>query len=184
MRRTLIALWASGMFVILLIATGFSDRTQEAATKGTQTTAAAGETSPTTTTPNASQRPAAGEQIKWQVIAGGGANNGSSANYRLSGTAGQTAVGGGSSANYGLGQGFWQPFSTGQQYVCGDADGNGIITISDAVYLISYIFGGGPAPVPVLAGDADCNGIITISDAVYLINYIFGGGPAPCANCP
>ncbi len=124
-----------------------------------------------------------GEQIKWQVIAGGG-TNGASANYRLSGTAGQTAVGGGSSANYGLNQGFWQTFATGQQYVCGDADGNGIITISDAVYLISYIFGGGPAPVPVLAGDADCNGIITISDAVYLINYIFGGGPAPCANCP
>lgn len=31
-------------------------------------------------------------------------------------------------------------------YVCGDADGNGIITISDAVYLIRYIFSGGPAP--------------------------------------
>ncbi len=27
-----------------------------------------------------------------------------------------------------------------------DADGNGIVTISDAVYMINYIFGGGPAP--------------------------------------
>ncbi len=69
-------------------------------------------------------------------------------------------------------------------FLCGDADGSGIITISDAVYLIGYIFGGGPAPNPVLAGDADCNGIVTISDAVYLINYIFAGGPAPCAACP
>ena len=66
--------------------------------------------------------------------------------------------------------------------VDGDADGNGIITISDAVYLINYIFAGGPAPSPLSKGDADCNGIITISDAVYLINYIFAGGPAP--NCP
>ena len=62
----------------------------------------------------------------------------------------------------------------------GDADGNGIITISDAVYIINYIFSSGPAPQPPLAADADCNGIITISDAVYLINYIFSGGPAPC----
>jgi hypothetical protein len=65
----------------------------------------------------------------------------------------------------------------------GDADSNGIVNISDAVFLISYIFGGGPAPSPLLAGDADCNSIINISDAVYLISYIFGGGPEPCADC-
>ena len=68
--------------------------------------------------------------------------------------------------------------------VCGDVDGNGIITISDAVFLINFIFAGGPAPGSVTAADADCNGIITISDAVYLINYIFAGGPSPCASCP
>lgn len=68
-------------------------------------------------------------------------------------------------------------------YTCGDADGNSIVNISDAVYLIAYIFGGGNAPNPLLAGDADCNGIINISDAVYLIAYIFGGGSAPCASC-
>ncbi len=71
-----------------------------------------------------------------------------------------------------------------QCYFCGDADGSSIITISDAVYLINYIFAGGPAPDPVVAGDADCNGIVTVSDAVYLITYIFGGGPVPCAGCP
>lgn len=69
-------------------------------------------------------------------------------------------------------------------YTCGDADGSGSVTISDAVYLINYIFGGGPAPNPVLSGDADCSGTVTISDAVYLINYIFAGGMAPCAACP
>ncbi len=73
---------------------------------------------------------------------------------------------------------------TAPPYICGDADGNLIITISDAVYLITYIFGGGPAPSPLAAGDADCNGIITISDAVFMISYIFGGGPAPCSTCP
>jgi hypothetical protein len=69
------------------------------------------------------------------------------------------------------------------QWMCGDADGNDIVNISDAVYLITYIFGGGPAPDPLLSGDCDCNQIVNISDAVYLITYIFGGGPAPCAAC-
>ncbi len=69
------------------------------------------------------------------------------------------------------------------QFVCGDAEGSGSISISDAVYLINYIFAGGPAPVPVIRGDADCSGLVTISDAVYLIYYIFAGGPVPCAAC-
>jgi hypothetical protein len=70
-----------------------------------------------------------------------------------------------------------------QFWTCGDADGNDIVNIADGVYLISYIFGGGPAPDPIVAGDADCNEIVNISDAVYLIAYIFGGGPEPCAWC-
>jgi hypothetical protein len=71
-----------------------------------------------------------------------------------------------------------------QGWLCGDADGSEVINISDAVYLITYIFGSGPAPDPLLAGDADCTGIVNISDAVYLISFIFGEGPAPCADCP
>ncbi len=70
------------------------------------------------------------------------------------------------------------------QFLCGDADGSNLVTISDAVYLINYIFAGGPPPSPTIRGDADCNGIVTISDAVYLINYIFAGGAQPCAGCP
>lgn len=68
-------------------------------------------------------------------------------------------------------------------FSCGDADGNGLDNISDAVYLISYIFAGGSAPNPVDAGDSNCDSIVSISDAVSLINYIFAGGPAPCAQC-
>ncbi len=65
-------------------------------------------------------------------------------------------------------------------YICGDANGSGAVDIDDVVFLINYIFGGGPAPDPLAAGDADCSGGIDIDDVVYLINYIFGGGPAPC----
>ncbi len=66
-------------------------------------------------------------------------------------------------------------------FIHGDADGTGAISISDAVFLISYIFAGGSAPVPLASGDADCSGAVNISDAVYLIQYIFAGGPAPCS---
>jgi hypothetical protein len=69
-------------------------------------------------------------------------------------------------------------------YICGDADGSGFVNISDAVYLISYIFGGGDPPDPEKAGDVDCSNFVNISDVVYLITYIFGGGPEPCAACP
>jgi hypothetical protein len=65
-------------------------------------------------------------------------------------------------------------------YICGDADGSGAVDIDDVVYLIAYIFSGGPAPEPLATGDADCSGAIDIDDVVYLIAYIFAGGPAPC----
>ena len=68
-------------------------------------------------------------------------------------------------------------------YVCGDADGEGTINIADAVFLINYIFVGGPAPQPLAAGDVDCGGTINIADVVYLINYIFSHGAQPCAGC-
>lgn len=75
------------------------------------------------------------------------------------------------------------PATCSGNFVCGDADGSGIVNVSDAVYLMSYIFGGGPAPSPLAAGDVDCSGHINITDAVYLISYVFGNGPTPCANC-
>ncbi len=65
-------------------------------------------------------------------------------------------------------------------FTCGDADANLVVNISDAVYLIGYIFGGGNPPIILESGDVDTNGIVNISDAVYLIAYIFGGGAAPC----
>lgn len=67
---------------------------------------------------------------------------------------------------------------------CGDMDGNGVISISDAVFLISYIFSGGLPPVPLSSADVDCSGAVSVSDVVYIIAYIFSGGAAPCAACP
>ncbi len=63
----------------------------------------------------------------------------------------------------------------------GDADGSTVVNVSDAVYIIGFIFAGGPAPTPYAVASGDANGdcAVSISDAVSLINYIFAGGAAP-----
>jgi hypothetical protein len=129
----------------------------------------------------AEETPAAGESVDWQVVAGGGAH-GSSTNYILEHTVGQTAAGMGESPGYLLNQGFQQNF--GEGFICGDADGSGNVSIGDAVFIVNYIFGGGPAPNPLASADADCSGNVSIGDAVFIVTFIFGGGPAPCSACP
>jgi hypothetical protein len=83
---------------------------------------------------------------------------------------------------YGWSPTYYDQITLASAYVYGDANADGGVDISDAVYLIAYIFSGGPAPEPLLAGDANCDGAVDISDAVFLIAYIFSGGPAPCAE--
>jgi len=65
-------------------------------------------------------------------------------------------------------------------WICGDADTSSGVDIDDVVYLINYIFAGGPPPDPLASGDAECSGGVDIDDAVYLITYIFSGGTPPC----
>ena len=61
----------------------------------------------------------------------------------------------------------------------GDANSDGNIDVGDAVYLITYVFRGGPPPDPIEAGDANCDSDCNVGDAVFLISYIFKGGPEP-----
>jgi hypothetical protein len=74
---------------------------------------------------------------------------------------------------------FWAADCGKCRYVTGDADGSGAVDIDDVVYLIQYIFAGGPEPQPYESGDVDCSGGVDIDDVVYVITYIFGGGPPP-----
>jgi PKD repeat protein len=68
--------------------------------------------------------------------------------------------------------------------ICGDANNDGTINVADVVYLINYLFIGGPAPVPDLCvGDANGDSMVDISDVVYLTNYLFVGGPNPGGCC-
>jgi len=69
-------------------------------------------------------------------------------------------------------------------WICGDVNSNQFVDIDDVVYIIAYLFQGGPAPLPSEdSGDVDCSGFVDIDDVVYLINYLFQGGPEPCEYC-
>ena len=64
---------------------------------------------------------------------------------------------------------------------CGDANNDQSVNVSDAVYIINYVFSGGNPPDPIETGDANCDSSVNVSDAVYIINYVFvPGSPPPC----
>jgi hypothetical protein len=110
---------------------------------------------------------------------GGGAQ---SASFTLNASAGGqgSPVGPHSSPNF-SGGGGWV-YTTGPDFVRGDANGDGEVGPGDVVYLLNYLYRGGPPPCPMAAGDANCDGAVGPGDVVYLINYLFRGGPAPCSG--
>jgi len=70
------------------------------------------------------------------------------------------------------------------QLICGDANGDGVVNIGDAVYLINYIFIIGPSPYPITCvGDANSDGEVNVADIVYIVNYVFNGGSPPETSC-
>jgi hypothetical protein len=86
-----------------------------------------------------------------------------------------SAIGSGISTNFKLYAGFVYP----SVVKCGDANGDGKLSVADVVYLVNYLFKGGQIPKPYEAGEANCDGKVTVSDVVYLVNYLFKGGPPP-----
>jgi hypothetical protein len=62
------------------------------------------------------------------------------------------------------------------------ANADASVNVSDAVYIINFVFIlGSPEPLPVKAcGDANSDASVNVSDAVCIINYVFIlGSPAP-----
>lgn len=81
----------------------------------------------------------------------------------------------------------WQPIMPAVCCLCErgnvDFDPQDAIDISDLIYLVDYMFTGGPPPQCEEEADVDASGSIDISDLVYLVDYMFSGGPPP-ADCP
>jgi hypothetical protein len=70
-----------------------------------------------------------------------------------------------------------------EPWLCGDMDGSGALPldVADLVYLVDYMFNGGPAPVAMAAANVDGIGgtQLDIADLVYLVDFMFNGGPPP-----
>jgi len=76
----------------------------------------------------------------------------------------------------------------------GDTNADGSVDISDAVFLLVFLFAGGPAPTCLESGDVNDDGAFNegtmtaeppdLSDGIFLLSWSFGGGPAPPAPGP
>ncbi len=68
----------------------------------------------------------------------------------------------------------------------GDANADGGTDVSDALYILLYLFADGSPPVCRDAADIEDGGGIDISDPIGLLNYLFADGrepPAPLLTC-
>lgn len=126
--------------------------------------------------------------ITWQVFSGGG-TNASNVDYNLKGSLRQTSIRFSSSGDYFNDAGFW-PYIWSLGPCCigisGNVDGDHEekVNIIDQVFLVDFIFRGGPPST--CDKEADVNGDGTpsnIVDLTYLTDFIFQGGPPPPA-CP
>jgi hypothetical protein len=63
----------------------------------------------------------------------------------------------------------------------GDCNFDGILSASDAVFLLGWVFLGSPRPLPAPSvGDVNCDGLTTAADVVLEVNRVFLGSPFPC----
>jgi len=74
----------------------------------------------------------------------------------------------------------------------GDTNGDQKADVSDAVWILGYLFLGGPAPLPLgcgadlsawWPGDINHDWNVDLSDAVFLLTHLFLGGAAPESAC-
>jgi len=63
--------------------------------------------------------------------------------------------------------------------ICGDLNSDTYLNSADIVFLIDYLFKGGPAPFPLEKGDVNKDCVINSADVTYFQNYMFKRGPRP-----
>ena len=67
-------------------------------------------------------------------------------------------------------------------FICGDVNFDDDVNILDIVFLINYLYKGGPAPYIIESADVNSDQEVNILDVIYLINFLYKGGPEPF--CP
>jgi hypothetical protein len=64
-----------------------------------------------------------------------------------------------------------------KEFLRGDANEDSRVDLSDPVFLLNYLFLGGPELECLRSGDVNEDGNVDLSDPVYILNYLFLGGP-------
>ena len=64
-------------------------------------------------------------------------------------------------------------------FIRGDSNLDAMLDIADAVWTVSWLFTGGPAPRCLDSADANDDGVVDLADAIYTLSYGFRGGPPP-----
>jgi predicted dienelactone hydrolase len=74
----------------------------------------------------------------------------------------------------------------GGEAVCGDANGDSLVDLGDAVHVLAWLFRGGEAPrcggLPCV--DVNSDSTSDLADAVYLLEWLFLGGEDPACSAP
>jgi hypothetical protein len=70
-------------------------------------------------------------------------------------------------------------YDQGTSCLCGDVNDDGVVQIADVVYLVTYLYLGGPPPDLMETGDANNDCVVNSADITYLLNYLFANGPPP-----
>ncbi len=69
-------------------------------------------------------------------------------------------------------------------YIAGDLNIDGQTNLSDLIWLVNYVFKGGPPPDPELwIGDVNADCKVNLADIIYYVNYIFKSGSQPKVGC-
>jgi hypothetical protein len=76
--------------------------------------------------------------------------------------------------------------SGGGRFVRGDANADAIISLTDAVVVLNFLFNGQAPPSCLDAADADDRerDALTLTDAVYILNWLFQGDSRPPSPSP
>jgi hypothetical protein len=72
----------------------------------------------------------------------------------------------------------------GPNFKRGDADASGTLDLTDAIFILGFLFQGGAEPPCLDAADADDSGALDLTDAIFVLGYLFQGGATPPAPGP
>ena len=72
----------------------------------------------------------------------------------------------------------WNSAST----LCGDVNADSRFTAADIIYLVNFVFKGGPAPVVPGHGDTNCDVVTTSADIIRMVNFVFKSSTPPCSR--